>query len=328
MDAPAGGFSRRLTAYAVTFFMAITLNFFLPHAMPGDPLALIAGSAVLQMNEEQIAELRAVHGLDEPLPQQYLRYLARLARGDLGQSYRFSGGRSVAQVLGERFVWTFGLVAVSLSIAAIGGVLLGAWAAWRHGSLRDLGLLTGLFALRSVPPFWLAMILIPLFAIRWPILPVGDSYSFPRPEGWARITDVLRHAVLPVTVLALAYLPTAFALMRASMLGEIGQDYVRAARAKGAPESRVMMHHTVRNALLPVVTAFALDFGQLLGGALLIETVFNYRGLGTMMFEAVKSRDYPLLQGGFLLFTAGVLIINLLTDLLYPRLDPRVRKSS
>ncbi|MFN2136561.1 MAG: ABC transporter permease [Candidatus Promineifilaceae bacterium] len=324
--AATNNLTRRLLAYAVTLFLAITLNFLLPHAMPGDPLALIAGSAVQQMNKEQVSELRAAYGLDEPLFVQYGRYLGRLARGDLGQSYRFSGGRSVAEILGERFVWTFGLVAVSLGLATAGGILLGAWAAWRHGSMSDLGLLTGLFALRSVPTFWLAMILIPIFAVRWQLLPVGDSYSFPRPEGWARFTDVARHAVLPVMVLALAYLPIAFAIMRSSMLSEVGADYVRALRAKGAGEHRILYRHTLRNAILPVLTVIALDFGQMLGGALLIETVFNYRGLGSMMFEAVKSRDYPLLQGGFLLFTVGVLSINLFVDLIYPRLDPRVRK--
>jgi peptide/nickel transport system permease protein len=238
-------------------------------------------------------------------------------------------GLSVAEVLADRFVWTFGLVGISLTIATLGGVFLGAWAAWRHGSLRDLGLLTGLYTLRSVPPFWLAMILIPIFAVRWQLLPVGDSYSFPRPEGgWERLADVAVHAILPIAVLSLAYLPTAFALMRSSMLGEIGADYLKAARAKGLSDRRVLYTHALRNALLPVITAFALDFGQLLGGVLLIETVFNYRGLGAMMFEAVKSRDYPLLQGGFLIFTIGVLTINLLTDLIYPRLDPRVRNTN
>jgi peptide/nickel transport system permease protein len=129
-------------------------------------------------------------------------------------------------------------------------------------------------------------------------------------------------------VLTLAYLPTAFAIMRSSMLGEIGADYIRTARAKGLPERLVLYRHALRNALLPVVTSFGLDFGQLLGGVLLIETVFNYRGLGMMMFDAVKSRDYPLLQGGFLLFTLTVLTLNLLTDWLYTRLDPRVRGRS
>lgn len=318
---------RRLLEYGVTLFLALSLNFLLPRLMPGDPLALIAGDAVRQMGAEQIAALREVHGLDEPMGVQYLEYLGRLARGDLGTSYRFSGGRSVAQVLADRFIWTFGLVVTSLTLATVSGTLLGAWAAWRHGSKRDLGLLTALFALRSVPPFWLAMILIPLFAIRWPLLPAGDAYSFPRQSGLANVADVARHAVLPVTVLTLSYMPVVFAFMRSAMLGEIGAGYLRAARARGLPEQLILLGHAVPNALAPVVTAVGLEFGQLLGGVLLIETVFNYRGLGSMMFEAVKSRDYPLLQGGFLLFTVGVLVTNLLTDWLYGWLDPRVRKA-
>lgn len=316
---------RRPLKYLATLALAITLNFFLPRMMPGDPLALIAGNAVRQMGAEKIAELRAVYGLDRPLGEQFVRYLARLAQGDLGDSYRYSGGRSVAQVLAEHFAWTFFLVATSLTVAVLVGCFLGAWSAWRHGRAADLGLVGAFFTLRSIPPFWLAMILIPIFAVSLGWLPVGDSYSFPRPEGWARVTDVARHAVLPVAVLTLAYVPTAFAVMRSAMLGEGRADYIRTARAKGLPERLVLYRHALRNALLPVVTLIALDFGQLLGGALLIETVFNYRGLGRMMFDAVKSRDYPLLQGGFLLFTVGVLTINLLTDLLYARLDPRVR---
>lgn len=321
----SSGFLRRISEYAITLFLALSLNFFLPRAMPGDPLALIAGDAVRQLGAERIAELRHAYGLDRPLGEQYLLYLDRLVHGDLGQSYRYSGGRTVVEVLSERFVWTFGLVSASLAIATGLGMFLGAWAAWRHGSLRDLGLLTALFTLRSIPPFWLAMILIPIFAVNLQLLPVGDSYSFPRPSGFARVTDVIRHAILPVAVLTLAYIPTAFAVMRSSMLGEIGADYIKTARSKGVPERGVLYRHAMRNALLPLVTAVGLDFGQLLGGVLLIETVFNYRGLGSMMFEAVKSRDYPLLQGGFLLFTVGVLVINLLTDWLYTRLDPRVR---
>ena len=321
----ASGFLRRISEYTITLLLALSLNFFLPRAMPGDPLALIAGDAVRQLGAERIAELRHAYGLDRPLGQQYLLYLDRLVHGDLGQSYRYSGGRTVVEVLSERFVWTFGLVTISLALATALGTFLGAWAAWRHGSLRDLGLLTGLFTLRSIPPFWLAMILIPIFAVNWQLLPVGDSYSFPRPAGFARVTDVIRHAILPASVLTLSFVPTAFAIMRSSMLGEIGADYIKTARSKGVPERGVLYRHALRNALLPLVTAVGLEFGQLLGGALLIETVFNYRGLGSMMFEAVKSRDYPLLQGGFLVFTVGVLLINLLTDWLYTRLDPRVR---
>lgn len=317
---------RRPLKYGITLILAVGLNFFLPRVMPGDPLALLAGNAVRQMGAEKIAALRAVYGLDEPLGQQFLVYLGQLLRGDLGQSYRYSGGRSVVEVLAEHFLWTAFLVLSSLTIAVLVGCLLGAWSAWRHGRPTDLGLMTLFFTLRSVPPFWLAMILIAVFAVGLGWLPVGDAYSFPRPEGWARLADVARHAVLPITVLTLAYVPSAYAIMRTSMLGEIGADYIRTARAKGVPERLVLYRHALRNALLPVVTLVALDLGQLLGGVVLIETVFNYRGLGDMMFEAVKSRDYPLLQGGFLLFTLGILTINLIVDLAYERLDPRVRR--
>jgi len=317
---------RRPLKYGVTLLLAVCLNFFLPRAMPGDPLALLAGNAVRQMGAEKIAALRAAYGLDDPLGRQFLVYLGQLLRGDLGQSYRYSGGRSVVEVLGEHFLWTAFLVLSSLTIAVAVGCLLGAWSAWRHGRPADLGLMTLFFSLRSIPPFWLAMILIPVFAVRLGWLPVGDAYSFPRPAGWARVSDVARHAILPITVLTLAYIPSAYAIMRTSMLGEIGADYIRTARAKGVPERLVLVRHAMRNALLPVVTLVALDLGQLLGGVVLIETVFNYRGLGNMMFEAVKSRDYPLLQGGFLLFTLGILTINLIVDLAYERLDPRVRR--
>lgn len=320
------GLGSRLAAYALTLFLAISLNFFLPRAMPGDPLALIAGNAVRQMGQERIEELRAAQGLDKPVFEQYLLYLGRLARGDLGQSYRFSGGRSVSEVLLDRFLWTFMLVTISMSLAIVSGSFLGARAAWRHGTWRDLGMLSALFTLRSIPSFWLAMILIPIFAIEWRLLPAGDSYSLPRPTGIKGLADVAWHAILPVVVLTLAYIPTAFAVVRSSMLDTVRTDYVRAARAKGASERRLLYRHALPNALLPAITVFALDYGQFLGGVLLIETVFNYRGLGSMMFEAVKSRDYPLLQGGFLLFTVGVLTVNLLTELLYTRLDPRLRR--
>jgi peptide/nickel transport system permease protein len=324
----APSFFRRTIEYALTLVIALSLNFFLPRWMPGDPVALIAGSAVQQMGEEKINELRAAYGLDKPLGQQYLVYLHNLLRGDLGQSYRYSGGRGVTEVISTSLGWTLLLVVTSLTLAGLLGSALGAWAAWQRGRGSDLGLLTGLFTLRSVPSFWLAMILIPVFAVQLRWFPAGDSYSFPRLAGWQNLKDIAYHAVLPVITLTLAYLPTAFAVMRAAMLDVLGADYIRTARAKGASEKLVLYRHAMRNALLPVVTSFALDFGQLLGGVTLIETVFNYRGIGLMMFEAVRSRDYPLLQGGFLVFTIGVIGVNLLTEWLYPRLDPRVRREA
>jgi peptide/nickel transport system permease protein len=320
--------SRRALEFGITFFLAISINFFLPRMVPGDPLKLIAGNAVPQLGQERIDALRAQYGLDKPLGQQYVLYLKQLARGDLGMSYRYSGGRTVVEVLSENFRWTLLLVGVSLTLALLIGSALGIWSARRRGDSVDLGLLTGIYVLRSVPPFWLAMLLIPIFAIQLRYLPVGDSYSIPRPEGWENVKDVARHALMPVTVMTLAYLPTAFVIMRAAMSGILEMDYIRAARARGLSNFWVVMKHGVRNALLPVMTSFMIDLGQLLGGVTVIEAVFNYRGIGNMMFEAVKSRDYPLLQGGFLLFTVTILLLNIVTEFLYPYLDPRLRRTT
>jgi peptide/nickel transport system permease protein len=198
----------------------------------------------------------------------------------------------------------------------------------RQGRAADLGLSSGFYILRSVPPFWLAMLLIPIFAIRLHLLPAGDSYSIPRLTGVANVEDVARHAFLPALILTLAYIPTAFFITRAAMLGVMESDYVRTARAKGAGNARVTFRHGLRTALLPILTVFMVDLGQLLGGVTVIEAVFNYRGIGNMMYEAVKSRDYPLLQGGFLLFTVTILALNLLTEIMYPYLDPRLRRTA
>jgi peptide/nickel transport system permease protein len=320
--------SRRALEFVITFFLAISINFFLPRLVPGNPLQLIAGNAAPQLGKERIEALRAQYGLDKPLHEQYVIYLKQLARGDLGMSYRYSGGRTVVEVLSENFRWTLLLVGISLVTALVIGSALGIWSATRRGDPVDLGLLSGVYVLRSIPPFWLAMLLIPIFAIQLGYLPTGDSYSIPRLEGWENIKDVARHALMPVTVLTLAYLPTAFVIMRAAMFGIMESDYIRTARAKGVPNFWVVMKHGLRNALLPVLTSFMVDLGQLLGGVTVIEAVFNYRGIGNMMFEAVKSRDYPLLQGGFLLFTVTILILNIITELMYPLLDPRLRRAA
>jgi peptide/nickel transport system permease protein len=316
----------RAIEFGLTFFLAISINFFLPRAIPGNPIQLIAGDSAPELGAARIEALRHEYGLDKPLGEQYLIYLGRLAHGDLGQSFRYSGGKSVVEVLSENFRWTLLLVGVSMMLALLMGIALGIWSATKHGSSLDLGLLSGIYFLRAVPPFWLAMLLIPIFAIQLGWLPAGDSYSVPRLAGWENISDVTRHALMPMLVLTLAYLPTVFVVTRAAMSGVLESDFIRTARAKGVPDIGVVLKHALRNALLPIFTAFMVDLGQLLGGVTVIEVVFNYRGIGDMMFEAVKSRDYPLLQGGFLLFTLTILLLNILTELLYPFLDPRLRK--
>ena len=321
-------FSRRLLEFLLTFFLAISINFFLPRLVPGDPIRLIAGDSAPQLGKKRIDALRAQYGLDKPLAQQYMIYLKQLAHGNLGMSYRYSGGKTVIEVLSENFRWTLLLVGSSLLLALLIGSALGIWSATKRGDAVDFGLLSGAYLLRSIPPFWLAMVLIPIFAIQLHYLPAGDSYSIPRPEGWENIKDVIRHALMPVIVLTLAYLPTAFVIMRVAMFGILESAYIRTAHAKGLPSRWVVLKHGLRNALLPVLTSFMVDLGQMLGGVTVIEAVFNYRGIGNMMFEAVKSRDYPLLQGGFLLFTVTILLLNILTELLYPLLDPRLRRAA
>ncbi len=220
------------------------------------------------------------------------------------------------------------LVGVSLLIALLIGSAMGIWAATQSGKPSDLALLGGIYMLRAVPPFFLAMLLIPIFAIQLRWLPAGDSYTIPRLTGWDNTLDILRHAIMPITVLTLAYLPTAFAIMRTAMLDVLASNYIRTARAKGLRNIWVILKHGMRNALLPVLTSFTVNLGQLLGGVTVIEVVFNYRGIGNMMYEAVKSRDYPVLQAGFLIFTVTILVLNLGTELLYPILDPRLRQTT
>jgi len=320
--------TRRLLEFGITFLLAISINFFLPRLMPGDPLKLIAGNAAPQLGKERVAALRAQYGLDKPLPEQYVIYLKQLSQGNLGTSFRYSGGKSVVEVLTENFRWTLLLVGISLSLALLIGSVLGIWSATHRGDLLDLSLLSSIYILRSMPPFWLAMLLIPIFAIQLKLFPAGDSYSIPRLEGWEDVKDVARHAVMPVLVLTLAYIPTAFSVMRAAMFGIMESDFIRTARAKGVPNRWVVFKHALSNATLPVLTSFMIDLGQLLGGVTVIEAVFNYRGIGNMMFEAVKSRDYPLLQGGFLLFTVTILLLNIITEFIYPFLDPRLRRGT
>ncbi len=319
---------RRLLEFGLVFLLAVSINFFLPRLMPGDPLKLIAGNAAPQLGEERVNALRKQYGLDKPLHEQYVIYLQQLARGDLGTSFRYSGGKSVVEVLSENFRWTIFLVGVSLILALLIGSLLGIFSATRSGGAVDLSLLSAIYVLRSIPPFWLAMVFISIFAIQLKLLPTGDSYSIPRLDGMDNIKDIARHAVMPITVLTLAYIPTAYSVMRAAMFGIMESDFIRTARAKGLPNRWVVLKHALSNALLPVLTSFMVDLGQLLGGVTVIEAVFNYRGIGNMMFEAVKSRDYPLLQGGFLLFTVTILILNILTEIIYPYLDPRLRRST
>ncbi|MDP9021583.1 MAG: ABC transporter permease [Actinomycetota bacterium] len=315
---------RRAGQYALVLWVAATLNFALPHLAPGDPVDYLYGGAGANLTSEQLAEIRADYGLDRSLPGQYAGFWVGLARGDLGLSVQHN--RPVTAVLLDQLPWTLALVGLATVLSAVIGTLFGAAAAWRRGSRRDSGLVAGVLAIDAMPGFWIGMLLIAVFAVELGWFPSFGAATITA-EGAAWAGQVLRRLVLPVATITLATLGATFLLARAAMVSVLDEPFVRLARAKGLTERRIAVRHALRNALLPVYTNVTLSVGALLSGAVVVETVFAYPGLGRLIYDAVIARDYPLLQGAFLLVTIGVVAANLVADLTYPLLDPRVRHS-
>jgi peptide/nickel transport system permease protein len=319
-------FAGRGAQYALVLALTIVVNFALPRMMPGSPLAFLAGEDVGFMDPAQRAQLFALYGLNDPQWKQFLTYVVNLARGEFG--YSFQRGRRIADMIFERLPWTLILVGLALVLATLIGIGVGALAAWRRGTPFDVGTLGVAMLFESVPSFWLGMIFIAVFAVglRW--LPIFGAETAGIPQsGWALLLDRARHLVLPLATLTVVTLPGSYLIMRYSMLSVLGENYISTARAKGVPERAVLRRHAVRNALLPVATVFMLNLGFIVSGATVIETVFSYPGLGRLLFEAVLSRDYPVMQGTFFVITISVVAANVLADLIYPLIDPRVRRA-
>lgn len=316
----------RVGQYALVLSFALMANFAIPRLAPGDPLIGIVGeSAALLPVEEQRAIVERV-GLDRPIVVQFGKYLGQLAHFDLGYSY--NKGRPVADVIRERLPFTLLLLLPAAIASAVLGVLLGVRAAWRRGSKTDIGLLGVVLGVEALPAFFLGTLLLVLLAVHYPLFPV--SSNIPSGVGLLSLSgvgEVARRLALPFVTLTLAGLGPYFLTTRSSMLGTLSEDYVLMARAKGCPTNRVVHRHALRNALLPVSTLFSLNLGFVLGGAVVVETVFSYPGMGRLTYDAVLARDFPMLQGTFLIFTVAVVGANVLADLAYPLLDPRVRVS-
>ncbi|MCC7367195.1 MAG: ABC transporter permease [Chloroflexi bacterium] len=314
----------RLVQYALVLWIALTLNFALPRLAPGDPLDYLFGQEVNTLTEAQKQQVLRELRLDRPVLEQYVGYFTGIVQGDFGRSVRYRA--PVAEVLADRVRWTLLLIVPALILKAVIGTVLGAVAAWRRGSGQDLGLLTAMLSLDSMPAFWTGMILISVFAVQLGWLPSFGAMPLGASSDPATLAlEIGRRLILPVTTITLATVGAVFLLARASMLTTLGEDYVMMAQAKGLPERTVLLRHVLRNALLPVYTSLTLSLGVLASGAVVVETVFSYPGLGRVIYEGVLARDYPLLQGAFLLVTVGVVAANLLADLTYPLLDPRVR---
>ena len=315
----------RLTQGLALVFAVVVLNFVLVHAAPGDPVETIAGASG-GMDEKLQAELRAMYGLDQPLPVQMGIYLGKVVRGDLGYSYFFN--LPVSDLILERVPATLLLVLTSVLTAFLIGTALGVLS-----SRKPNGWLSQLINVMSrvgfaAPVFWMGMLLIILLASIFPVFPVSGMRGIESSGlGWADVVDVLHHLVLPAFTLGLVYLAQYSRLSRAAMLDVLGADYIRTARAKGLPERLVLYKHALRNAVLPVVTILGLQFGNVLAGAIVVETVFNWPGLGRLAFESVLRRDYPTILGVLLFSSIVVIVMNQVTDLCYRLIDPRIKTS-
>jgi len=315
---------RRLVYGLILMLGVVVLNFMLIRLAPGDPAVVIAGE-MGGANEALLAAIRADYGLDKPMLTQLGIYLGNILRGDLGQSYFFN--QPVATLIGNRIGPTILLVLSAQVISIVLGVFLGVIAARKPN-----GVLSGVVSViatvgYAVPVFWTGIMLIILFASVFPIFPVEGMQSVRLREAslWVKTVDIAHHLVLPAFTLALIYLAQYARLSRASMLEVLGSDYIRTARAKGAPERSVLFKHALRNASLPILTVAGLQFGNLISGALLVETVFNWPGMGRLAFESILRRDYPTILGVLFVASAMVVVANLLTDLSYRLAYPRLR---
>ncbi|WP_297746065.1 ABC transporter permease [uncultured Tessaracoccus sp.] len=320
---------RRTVFYLFTAWAALTINFLLPRMLKGDPV-----SAYLQKNQgnispEAIASLKVLFGLDteRTMLQQYFDYWGLLFRGDLGSSFSH-GLAPVGEVISTALPWTIGLVGVATVISFLLGTGIGVIIGWRRGGATDwLVPITTFFS--TVPYFWMGLIAIAIFSSGLGWLPASHAYGKSVTPAWTGefIGEVVTHAILPVATIVLTSLGGWVLGMRNMMITVLDEDYVTVAEAKGLPRRRVIVSYAARNALLPQLSSFALSLGFIVGGTLVMELVFSYPGIGKLLLDATNAKDYPLMQGIFLVITLSVLIANILADVAYAILDPRARQA-
>jgi peptide/nickel transport system permease protein len=318
--------AQRIVKAVVVLLAIVVLNFFLIRAAPGDPALVMAGEAGAG-DEIFVAQLREKFGLDKSMPHQLFVYVKGIATLDLGFSFRQQ--MPVAKLIADRLPATLLLTGTAFAISLLLGLLMGALAARRAGTWADTAITILALVFYATPLFWVALMSILLFSVTMEWLPsfgyetVGAGYT-----GLAHVLDVAAHLVLPAATLGLFFMATYARMTRASMLEVMRLDFVKTARAKGLRDGLIQRRHVLRNALLPVVTLAGLQAGTLVGGAVLTETVFAWPGIGRLMYEALIQRDYNLLLGVFVVSSAMVLAFNLVTDLIYRLVDPRIEFAS
>lgn len=319
--------SALLIRYLCLAVAVVAINFALPRALPGDPLEAVSadglGSAAPPLTPRQAHELRAAYRLDQPLAAQFAAYVGDLAHGNLGWS--ISRSAPVSQLIGERLPWTIALVVTAVVLSAVGGVAVGTLAAWRGGRW-DQALVGVCATVAALPEFLVAMLLLLTLALGlgWFPLQGAETPFAPAGQTWlAVLVDRVDHLALPALTLVAANTAGFVLLSRGAVRGVLTEPYLATARAKGLAEWRVAVCHAAPNALLPVLTLFGVRLGGVLGGALVVERVFGLPGLGLFAFQAIQTRDYPVLQAVFLLASLGILLANLLVELTYRRMEPR-----
>lgn len=315
---------RKILQALITIVLIVIVNFILFRALPGSPDRVARNP---NLTQDQVAANRANLGIDKPLfPDQFVIFLSQTAQGDLGDSYHYRG-QTVAEVIGQKVGPTILLIGLGELFAVILGIAIGAITGWRRGTAIDYGGTTLALVLYSMPYFWPGMIFLVLFGTTLHWFPAfgmetaGATYTGP----FDQILDIGGHLILPVVTVALGLIGEYSLLMRSSLIEVLAEDYVQTARAKGLTDGRVLRRHALPNAMLPMVTIVAINAGYIIAGAITIEVVFSWPGLGTLTVDALHARDYPVLQGLFLLLSVSVVVANLVSDLIYGFLDPRVK---
>jgi len=307
----------------ITILIVLVFNYILFRILPGDPLAMMMRNP--KATPEMIEGIKKLYGLDQSWYAQFFTYFKNMLSGDLGLSFLFKA--PVISVISGRILPTVLMVGLAEVIAIIVGIIFGILAAWKRGTKLDVGTLSFSLVTYSVPTFWLGMIMIVLFCVTFKLFPTSGMFTPGKSfiSTGAMLSDLFRHLALPVITMSLVLIGEYALTMRNTLIDVLSEDYNTTARAKGFGERYVLRKHALPNAMLPMITIIAINVGFVIGGAIQIETIFSWPGLGRLMYEALAARDYPLLQGIFLLVTVCVIVANLLADITYSYIDPRVK---
>lgn len=315
-------FSKKIFQSLITIWIVMTISFVLFRVMPGDPTSMFVKSGI---DPEVAQQIKARYGLDLPIHQQYFVYLKNIVMGDFGDSYTFR--KPVMDVIGERMPNTIILALSAQFVAIIFGIIFGTIAAANRGKKIDVGLLGIALFIYAIPAFWFGMVLLVIFGVKlgWVPLFGMSTPGLRNITQWQAIKDVLHHLILPTVTLGLAIFGSYVMIMRSSLLDVFTEDYINTARAKGFGRRYIIRRHALPNAMLPMVTVIATSIGFIVSGAIQTETVFTWPGVGTLLLKALTARDYPLLQGSFIITSFAVVTANFIADIIYMYIDPRIK---